>query len=217
MGEFIPQLVDDGKQPRVMLEYSGTLLHGLQQMGADDVFDALQTHHLRPRLQPLRGMARHAVGARRGAVHAGAGLPAARSRLAAPLRGHLRPGGAEAGARLLALRDGAAQPPGRRLRIRQDAERLRLPLGAGAGTHGRASPGMARPRSASTCRTGWCAATPRAKTARSSRSSRPKAATPSSWRRCSRITRPRVSPAGSWPARAFRRSSPRSPTARTAA
>ena len=34
MGEFIPQLVDEGKEPRVMLEYSGTLLHGLRQMGA---------------------------------------------------------------------------------------------------------------------------------------------------------------------------------------
>jgi len=39
MGEFIPQLVDEGKQPRVMLEYSGTLLHGLRQMGLHDVFD----------------------------------------------------------------------------------------------------------------------------------------------------------------------------------
>lgn len=29
MGEFIPQLVDKGKQPRVMLDYSGCLLHGL--------------------------------------------------------------------------------------------------------------------------------------------------------------------------------------------
>ena len=34
MGEFIPQLVDEGKQPRVMLEYSGTLLHGLRHDGA---------------------------------------------------------------------------------------------------------------------------------------------------------------------------------------
>jgi len=38
MGEFIPQLVDEGKQPRVMLEYSGTLLHGLRHMGLHDVF-----------------------------------------------------------------------------------------------------------------------------------------------------------------------------------
>jgi hypothetical protein len=41
MGEFIPQLLDEGFQPRVMLEYSGTLLHGLREMGANDVLDAL--------------------------------------------------------------------------------------------------------------------------------------------------------------------------------
>ena len=33
MGEFIPQLRGEGKEPRVMLEYSGTLLHGLRKMG----------------------------------------------------------------------------------------------------------------------------------------------------------------------------------------
>jgi hypothetical protein len=43
IGEFIPQLVNEGKQPRVMLEYSGTLLHGLRQMGLHDVFDNLKT------------------------------------------------------------------------------------------------------------------------------------------------------------------------------
>ncbi len=42
MGEFIPQLVQEGKQPRVMLDYSGTLLHGLRAMGLDDVFDSLK-------------------------------------------------------------------------------------------------------------------------------------------------------------------------------
>jgi hypothetical protein len=42
MGEFIPQLVSEGKQPRVMLEYSGTLLHGMRQMGLNDVFDNLK-------------------------------------------------------------------------------------------------------------------------------------------------------------------------------
>lgn len=42
MGEFIPQLVAEGKQPRVMLEYSGTLLHGLLDMGLGDVIDALR-------------------------------------------------------------------------------------------------------------------------------------------------------------------------------
>lgn len=48
MGELIPQLVREGKQPRVMLEYSGTLLHGLREMGLDDVFDALKLLTLEP-------------------------------------------------------------------------------------------------------------------------------------------------------------------------
>jgi len=42
MGEFIPQLIAEGASPRVMLEYSGTLLHGLIQMGAGDVIDSLR-------------------------------------------------------------------------------------------------------------------------------------------------------------------------------
>ena len=42
MGEFLPQLFDEGKQPRVMLEYSGVLLHGLRKMGLNDVLDNLQ-------------------------------------------------------------------------------------------------------------------------------------------------------------------------------
>jgi len=42
MGEFIPQLVGEGKEPRIMLEYSGTLLHGLRKQGANDVFDSLR-------------------------------------------------------------------------------------------------------------------------------------------------------------------------------
>ena len=42
MGEFIPQLLAEGKQPRVMLDYSGTLLHGLRQMGLNDVFENLR-------------------------------------------------------------------------------------------------------------------------------------------------------------------------------
>jgi hypothetical protein len=42
MGELIPQLLAEGSQPRIMLEYSGTLLHGLRRAGLDDVFDALR-------------------------------------------------------------------------------------------------------------------------------------------------------------------------------
>jgi Glycosyl hydrolase family 57 len=42
MGELIPQLLTEGSQPRIMLEYSGTLLDGLQRAGLDDVVDALR-------------------------------------------------------------------------------------------------------------------------------------------------------------------------------
>lgn len=49
MGEFIPQLIDEGAHPRVMLEYSGTLLYGLREMGADDVIDALRAITVDPR------------------------------------------------------------------------------------------------------------------------------------------------------------------------
>ncbi len=48
MGEFIPQLFNEGKQPRVMLEYSGTLFHGLRNMGLHDVFDNLKRVTLDP-------------------------------------------------------------------------------------------------------------------------------------------------------------------------
>jgi hypothetical protein len=49
MGEFVPQLVEQGSQPRVMLDYSGTLLWGLRQMGLGDVFDTLRTITCDPR------------------------------------------------------------------------------------------------------------------------------------------------------------------------
>jgi hypothetical protein len=48
MGEFIPQTIHEGKNPRVMLDYSGCLLHGLRAMGLDDVFDNLKTITLDP-------------------------------------------------------------------------------------------------------------------------------------------------------------------------
>jgi len=52
MGEFIPKLVGEGRQPRVMLEYPGTLLHGLRQMGRHDVLDALKHITVDPRYRP---------------------------------------------------------------------------------------------------------------------------------------------------------------------
>ena len=42
MGELIPQLVNEGHRPRVMLDYSGCLLHGLEDMGAGDVIESLK-------------------------------------------------------------------------------------------------------------------------------------------------------------------------------
>jgi hypothetical protein len=42
LGDFIPELVGQGCNPRVMLDYSGTLLWGLQQMGRNDILDKLR-------------------------------------------------------------------------------------------------------------------------------------------------------------------------------
>jgi hypothetical protein len=42
MGEFIPELVAQGCNPRVMLDYSGNLLWGIQQMGRTDILENLQ-------------------------------------------------------------------------------------------------------------------------------------------------------------------------------
>jgi Glycosyl hydrolase family 57 len=48
MGDFIPQLVQEGKKPRVMLDYSGCLLYGLRAMELNDVFDNLKRITLDP-------------------------------------------------------------------------------------------------------------------------------------------------------------------------
>ena len=42
LADLVPALLAEGAEPRVMLEYSGTLLYGLRLMGADDVVDALK-------------------------------------------------------------------------------------------------------------------------------------------------------------------------------
>jgi hypothetical protein len=42
IGSIIPELVNQGKSPRVMLDYSGELLYGLQKMGRGDVIDRLR-------------------------------------------------------------------------------------------------------------------------------------------------------------------------------
>ncbi len=42
MGDFIPDLVSRGKNPRIMLDYSGNLLWGLEQMGAHEAIEKLK-------------------------------------------------------------------------------------------------------------------------------------------------------------------------------
>lgn len=52
MADFIPELVSQGAQPRVMLDYSGNLLWGLRQMGRGDVLDNLKRITCDPTYQP---------------------------------------------------------------------------------------------------------------------------------------------------------------------
>ena len=52
MAELVPKLVSEGKSPRAMLEYSGTLLHGLWQMGHQDVIDELRRITCDPAFYP---------------------------------------------------------------------------------------------------------------------------------------------------------------------
>jgi hypothetical protein len=51
MGEFIPALLAEGREPRIMLEYSGTLLYGLRTLGADDVIESLRRITCLPELR----------------------------------------------------------------------------------------------------------------------------------------------------------------------
>jgi hypothetical protein len=65
MGDFIPELVSQGCNPRIMLDYSGNLLWGLQQMGREDVLNNLKRITCDPQYQPyvewLGTMWSHAV------------------------------------------------------------------------------------------------------------------------------------------------------------
>ncbi|MCC8190181.1 MAG: glycosyl hydrolase family 57, partial [Planctomycetes bacterium] len=49
IGDLVPELVDQGKEPRVMLDYSGCLLYGLPKMGLWDVIDNLRRVTMEPR------------------------------------------------------------------------------------------------------------------------------------------------------------------------
>lgn len=65
MGNFIPQLISEGCNPRIMLDYSGNLLWGLQQMGREDVINNLKRMTCDSQYQPyvewLGTMWSHAV------------------------------------------------------------------------------------------------------------------------------------------------------------
>ncbi|MBD2774998.1 glycosyl hydrolase family 57 [Iningainema tapete] len=65
MGDFIPQLVNEGCNPRIMLDYSGNLLWGLRQMGRDDIINNLKRITCDSQYQPyvewLGTMWSHAV------------------------------------------------------------------------------------------------------------------------------------------------------------
>ena len=51
MAELIPRLIDDGCSPRIMLDYSGNLLWGVEQMGRTDITDALRYLACDPTMQ----------------------------------------------------------------------------------------------------------------------------------------------------------------------
>jgi hypothetical protein len=65
MGDFIPMLLEQGCNPRIMLDYSGNLLWGLGQMQRQDILDSLKKITCTPTYQPyvewLGTMWSHAV------------------------------------------------------------------------------------------------------------------------------------------------------------
>jgi len=65
MADFIPELVANGCNPRIMLDYSGNLLWGLRQMGRGDILENLKRITIDPNYQPyvewLGTMWSHAV------------------------------------------------------------------------------------------------------------------------------------------------------------
>ena len=52
LADIIPQLIEEGCNPRIMLDYSGNLLWGVEQMGRVDILEALKRLACDPTLQP---------------------------------------------------------------------------------------------------------------------------------------------------------------------
>tara|TARA_B100000965_G_scaffold140359_1_gene116877 strand:- start:1267 stop:2727 length:1461 start_codon:yes stop_codon:yes gene_type:complete len=42
LGEIIPSLIDEGYDPKIMIDYSGNLLWGIEQMGREDIYASLK-------------------------------------------------------------------------------------------------------------------------------------------------------------------------------
>jgi hypothetical protein len=64
--DFVRELVDHGKNPRVMLDYSGNLLWGLVKMGRGDILENLWSVTCDAKYQPcLSGWHIHAPAQRR--------------------------------------------------------------------------------------------------------------------------------------------------------
>jgi hypothetical protein len=65
LGSIVPDLVNEGKNPRVMLDYSGELLYGLRLMGRGDILDRMRglacDPHYRKYAEWLGTMWGHAV------------------------------------------------------------------------------------------------------------------------------------------------------------
>jgi hypothetical protein len=65
MGSIIPELTGQGRNPRIMLDYSGELFYGLRMMGRHDVIDRVgalaRDHHYRKYTEWLGTMWGHAV------------------------------------------------------------------------------------------------------------------------------------------------------------
>ena len=51
MDDLIPELIDEGCAPRIMLDYSGNLLWGISQMGRHDISNALRHLTCDPQMQ----------------------------------------------------------------------------------------------------------------------------------------------------------------------
>ena len=52
LAELIPQLIAEGADPRIMLDYSGNLLWGFEQLGRTDILEALRSLTCDPALVP---------------------------------------------------------------------------------------------------------------------------------------------------------------------